>query len=81
LIEEQTRSRSGFCLWKRRLSHQTLCDRAVDVDQRVELFRTGIRDHVERAVEDKDCDIGYVNLQFAIEGIVLFSRRCDENSP
>lgn len=66
---------------KGRLGHQALCDRAVDVDQRVELFRTGIRDNVERAVEDKDRDIGDIDLQFAIERIVLFSRRCDENSP
>lgn len=66
---------------KGRLGHQALCDGTVDVDQRVELFRTGIRDHVERAVEDKDCDICDIDLQFAIERIVLFSRRCDENSP
>ena len=66
---------------KRRLGHQALSDRAIDVDQRVELFRTRIRDNVERAVEDKDRDIGDIDLQFAIERIVLFSRRCDENSP
>ena len=66
---------------KRRLGHQALSDRAVDVDQRIQLFWAGIGDNVERAVEDKDRDIGDIDLQFAIEGIVLFSRRCDENGP
>ena len=81
MIEEQTRLRSGFCLWKRRLGHQTLSDGAVDIDQCIELFGTGICDHVERAVENKDRDIGDIDLQFAIKRVVLFSRRCDEHGP